>query len=261
MFEKFSPAARRAVVLAQEEARALDHHNIHPLHLLIALTRDDDTIAGEALYSLDVYTEELQRLTAAGIGSNLRAPAGNIPFTNESRTVLERANELHLKLNHPKVEPEHILMALTTAAPYIPSEVYTFFGITEAQLQETVARLMVTKAAPAGPTGPFTFEVQVDQHGTIHHGSAASNSRTAKFTLHPGELFSVSHDGAIDENARFLDYEAAREDAYEFYGDVVILTSHQKDIDALDRNGNRIKVGEATVWTPEPIVNRLVFID
>jgi ATP-dependent Clp protease ATP-binding subunit ClpC len=152
MFEKFTPEARRAVVLAQEEARALNHHNIHPLHLLIALTRDDDTIAGEALYSLDVYTEELQRLTAACIGSNLMAPAATIPFTNESRTVLERANELHLKLNHPKVGPEHILMALTTASPYIPSEVYTFFGITEAQLQETVARLMVTKAAPSGPT-------------------------------------------------------------------------------------------------------------
>lgn len=261
MFEKFTPEARRAVVLAQEEARALNHHHIHPLHLLIALTRDEDNIAGEALYSLDVYTEDLQRLTAARIGSNLRAPAGNIPFTNESRTVLERAHELHLKLSHPAVGPEHILMALTTMSPYIPSEVYAFFGITVAQLQEAVALLMVTEAAPSGPTGPFTFEVQVDQHGAIHHGSAASNSRKAKFTLHPGELFSVSHDGAIDENARFLDYEAAREDAYEFYGDVVILTSHQKDIDALDRAGNRIKVGEATVWTPEPIASRLVFLD
>lgn len=261
MFEKFSPEARRAVVLSQEEARALNHHSIHPLHLLIALTRDEENIAGEALYDLDIYTEELQRLTAARIGPNLRTPAGNIPFTKESRTVLERAHELHLKLDHPSVGPEHILMSLTTLDAVIPSEVYTFFGITEAQLQEAVARLMVTGAAPSGPTGPFTFHVQVDQHGAIHRGSAASNSRKAKFTLHPGELFSVSHDGAINENARFLDYEAAREDAFEFYGDVVILTSHKKDIDALDRNGNRIKVGEATVWTPEPIASRLVFLD
>jgi hypothetical protein len=42
---------------------------------------------------------------------------------------------------------------------------------------------------------------------------------------------------------------------------VVTLTSHQKDIDAMDRRGDRIKVGEVTVWTPEPIENRLVFLD
>jgi ATP-dependent Clp protease ATP-binding subunit ClpA len=260
MFEKYNPEARRAVVLAQEAARELNHTFINPEHLLIALTRDEG-MAGEALDSLYFDTTELQDLTTRLLGRGTTAPAGNIPFTKQSRAVLERAHELHFKLSHQKVGPEHILMALTTLDDAIPSEVYAFFDTTEAQLQEAVARSMVTGAAPSGPTGPFTFYVQVDPYGTIHRDLAASTSRKAKFTLHPGELFSVCHDGAIDENARFLDYEAARDDAAEFYGDVVILTSRQKDIDAVDRSGDRIKVGEVTVWTPEPIVNRLVFLD
>lgn len=257
MFEKFTPEARRVVVLAQEDARELNHHFIHPEHLLISLTRDEG-IAGEALDSQYFDTAELQDMTTARLGRDLRAPAGNIPFTKQSRSVLERAHELHLKLGHPKVGPEHILMALTTLDGAIAPQIYGFFNTDEASLQETIATLMVTGATPSGPAGPFTFHVQVDQHGTVHRGSAASNSRKGTFVLHPGEFFSVSRDGVIDETVRFLDYAAAGKIADENHADVVILTSHQKDIDATDRHGSLIKIGEATVWTPESIANRAV---
>lgn len=260
MFEKFTPAARFAVILAQEEARELCHDRISPLHLVIALTRDDG-IAGDVLRSLNIDTATLRNQAVIILGQHDVGPAGTIPFTHNSRLALELAFKLHLKLGHPHVGPEHILMALTTLDEIFLAWLYGTFRITETQLREAIARLMVTSAMSSGPNGPFTFHVQVDQHGAIHEGSAASNSRKAKFTLHPGELFSVSHNGTIDENARFLDYAAARDEAAEFYGDVVILTAQRKDIDALDRDGNRIKVGEATVWHPEAISNRLVFID
>ncbi|WP_427019359.1 Clp protease N-terminal domain-containing protein (plasmid) [Pseudarthrobacter sp. P1] len=261
MFEKFTPDARRIVALALEEARGLNHRFIHTDHLLIALSRDDG-LAGEALGYLCMGAAALQDLATGRLGGGTTAPAGHIPFSGQVYAVFERAHELHLRLGHPEVGPEHILLAMTTLDNAIAPEIYSFFDTTEAQLQESVARQMVTGVDSSGPAGPFSFRVRVDSHGTVHGGSAsATNSRKAEFTLHPGELFSVSEDGTIDENARFLDYTAAARAAAESYGEVVILTSHRKDIDALDRHGNRIKVGEVTVWTPEPIHQRLVFLD
>jgi hypothetical protein len=259
MFEKFNPEARRVVVHAQEDARGLNHDLITPEHLLISLTRDEG-IAGRALDSLYADTFELTDVVAGHYGRATTAPAGNIPFSRESRSVLERAHELHLHLGHPQVGPEHILMAMTSLDGIISPEMYVFLGTTEEKLQELIATLMVRGTEPADPTGPFTFHVQIDRYGTVHGGSAASNSRKAKFTLHPGEFFSVSQDGTVDESVRLLDYAAASKIADQNYADVVILTSRQKDIDAIDRNGVSVKVGEVTVWTPEPISSRVVLL-
>jgi hypothetical protein len=256
MFEKFNPEARRVVVHAQEDARGLNHNFISPEHLLISLTRDEG-IAGKALASLYVDTFELTDAVAEHYDRAATTPAGNIPFTRASRSVLERAHELHFHLGHPQVGPEHILMAMTSLDGIISTEMYAFLDTTEAQLQELIATLMVRGTEPAGP---FTFHVQVDQYGTVHGGSAASNSRKAKFTLHPGEFFSVSQDGTVDESVRLLDYAAVSKIADQNYADVVILTSRQKDIDAIDRNGVSVKVGEVTVWTPEPISSRVVLL-
>jgi hypothetical protein len=256
MFEKFNPEARRVVVHAQEDARGLNHNFISPEHLLISLTRDEG-IAGKALDSLYVDTFELTDAVAEHYDRAATTPAGNIPFTRASRSVLERAHELHFHLGHPQVGPEHILMAMTSLDGIISTEMYAFLDTTEAQLQELIATLMVRGTEPAGP---FTFHVQVDQYGTVHGGSAASNSRKAKFTLHPGEFFSVSQDGTVDESVRLLDYAAVSKIADQNYADVVILTSRQKDIDAIDRNGVSVKVGEVTVWTPEPISSRVVLL-
>ncbi|MBM2621065.1 ATP-dependent Clp protease ATP-binding subunit [Actinoplanes sp. LDG1-06] len=109
MFERFTDRARRVVVLAQEEARTLNHNYIGTEHLLLGLIREGDGIAGQALHSAGV--------TLDGVRAQLEeraetSPAGHIPFTPRAKKVLELALREALQLGHNYIGTEHILLGL-----------------------------------------------------------------------------------------------------------------------------------------------------
>ena len=112
MFERFTDRARRVIVLAQEEARALQHNYIGTEHLLLGLIREGEGVAAKALASKGVELDATRKQVEEMIGKGNAAPNGHIPFTPHAKQVLEFSLREALQLGHSYIGTEHILLGL-----------------------------------------------------------------------------------------------------------------------------------------------------
>ena len=112
MFERFTDRARRVIVLAQEEARALQHNYIGTEHLLLGLIREGEGIAAKALTAKGVSLDDTRKQVEEMIGKGTAAPNGHIPFTPHAKQVLELSLREALQLGHSYIGTEHILLGL-----------------------------------------------------------------------------------------------------------------------------------------------------
>lgn len=88
MFERFTEQSRRVVVLAQDEARRLNHHYIGTEHLLLGLLREEDGLAARVLESLGVTLDRIREQVARLVGAGEEVTSGQIPFTPRAKKVL-----------------------------------------------------------------------------------------------------------------------------------------------------------------------------
>ena len=124
MFERFTDRARRVIVLAQEEARTLQHNYIGTEHLLLGLIREGDGVAAKALASKGVTLDDTRKQVEEMIGKGNATPNGHIPFTPHARQVLELSLREALQLGHSYIGTEHIpVMARATARVIWPTPV------------------------------------------------------------------------------------------------------------------------------------------
>ena len=112
MFERFTDRARRVVVLAQEEARMLNHNYIGTEHILLGLIHEGEGVAAKALESLGISLEAVRQQVEEMIGQGQQAPSGHIPFTPRAKKVLELSLREALQLGHNYIGTEHILLGL-----------------------------------------------------------------------------------------------------------------------------------------------------
>ena len=112
MFERFTDRARRVVVLAQEEARMLNHNYIGTEHILLGLIHEGEGVAAKALESLSISLDGVREQVQEIIGQGQQAPSGHIPFTPRAKKVLELSLREALQLGHNYIGTEHILMGL-----------------------------------------------------------------------------------------------------------------------------------------------------
>jgi ATP-dependent Clp protease ATP-binding subunit ClpC len=112
VFERFTDHARRIVVKAQEEARALGHDYIGTEHILLGLIREHDSVAAQALAALGISYEAARRQLEDNAGPSQQEPAGHIPFTPGAKKVLELSLREALQLNHTYIGTEHILLGV-----------------------------------------------------------------------------------------------------------------------------------------------------
>ena len=111
MFERFTDRARRVVVLAQEEARGLNHNYIGTEHLLLGLL-EPGGIAAQALTRFGMTATGTRDEVAARVGRGSQPPKGRIPFTPRAKKVLELSLREALSLSHNYIGTEHILLGL-----------------------------------------------------------------------------------------------------------------------------------------------------
>ena len=112
MFERFTDRARRVVVLAQEEARMLNHNYIGTEHILLGLIHEGEGVAAKALESLGISLEAVRQKVEEIIGHGQQSPSGHIPFTPRAKKVLELSLREALQINHSYIGTEHILLGL-----------------------------------------------------------------------------------------------------------------------------------------------------
>ena len=171
MFERFTDRARRVVVLAQEEARMLNHNYIGTEHILLGLIHEGEGVAAKGLESLGISLEAVRAQVEEIIGQGQQAPSGHIPFTPRAKKVLELSLREALQLGHNYIGTEHILLGLIREGEGVAAQVLVKLGADLTRVRQQVIQLLsgyqgketVTQGGPAEGT-PSTSLV-LDQFG------------------------------------------------------------------------------------------------
>ena len=153
MFERFTDQARRVVVLAQEEARRLDHNYIGTEHILLGLLRDGEGVAVEALDGLGVSLEETRAKVGEIIGHGSDQQSGHIPFTPRAKKVLELSLREALELGTDYIGTEHILLGLIREGQGVAAQVLVDLGAGLDQTREKVLELIREGGPEDEPAG------------------------------------------------------------------------------------------------------------
>ena len=138
MFERFTDRARRVVVLAQEEARLLNHNYIGTEHILLGLIHEGEGVAAKALESLGISLEAVRAQVEEIIGHGGQAPSGHIPFTPRAKKVLELSLREALRLKHRSIGTEHVLLGLIREGQGLGALVLAEAKVDLAELRRTV---------------------------------------------------------------------------------------------------------------------------
>ena len=142
MFERFTDRARRVVVLAQEEARMLNHNYIGTEHILLGLIHEGEGVAAKALESLGISLEGVREQVEEIIGQGQTAPAGHIPFTPRAKKVLELSLREALQLGHNYIGTEHILLGLIREGEGVAAQVLQKLGADLNRVRTQVIQLL-----------------------------------------------------------------------------------------------------------------------
>jgi ATP-dependent Clp protease ATP-binding subunit ClpC len=142
VFERFTDRARRVVVLAQEEARLLDHHYIGTEHLLLGLIQEQDGVAAQALVAMGVKLETVRYQVEEMIGRGQDVPGGHIPFTPRAKKVLELSLREALQLGHNYIGTEHILLGLVREGDGVAAQVLNNLEVNLDRVRQTVIQLL-----------------------------------------------------------------------------------------------------------------------
>ncbi len=172
MFERFTDRARRVVVLAQEEARILNHNYIGTEHILLGLLNEGEGIAAKALESLGISLVAVREQVVEIIGQGQQAPTGHIPFTPRAKKVLELSLREALQLGHNYIGTEHILLGLIREGEGVAAQVLQKLGAELQKVRQQVIQLLAGPAgseeqASAGPSGSTRSESSQSGGSTV----------------------------------------------------------------------------------------------
>jgi ATP-dependent Clp protease ATP-binding subunit ClpA len=188
MFEKFTDRARRVIVLAQEEARMLNHGFIGTEHLLLGLSHEGEGIAARALEAVGISLEAVREQVAEIIGRGEGQPAGHIPFTPRAKKVLELSLREALQLGHDYIGTEHILLGLIREGEGVAAQVMVRLGLDLNRVRRQVIELAgapggdapeTTPTAWAGRRGPIAFRREREVTGRLVGQVTAIEARLA----------------------------------------------------------------------------------
>ena len=142
MFERFTDRARRVVVLAQEEAKMLNHNYIGTEHILLGLIHEGEGVAAKALESLGVSLDAVRERVQDIIGQGQQQPTGHIPFTPRAKKVLELSLREALQLGHNYIGTEHILLGLIREGEGVAAQVLVQLGADLNKVRQQVIQLL-----------------------------------------------------------------------------------------------------------------------
>jgi ATP-dependent Clp protease ATP-binding subunit ClpC len=165
MFERFSDPARRVVVLAQEEARLLNHNYIGTEHILLGVIHEGEGVAARALRSLGINLDAVRQEVDEIIGRGGSPPSGHIPFTPRAKKVLELSLREALQLGHNYIGTEHILLGLLREGEGVACQVLVNLGANLPTVRARVYELLAGGAteettAERVPIPPLSSELR-----------------------------------------------------------------------------------------------------
>ncbi|MDF2744953.1 MAG: clpC3 [Actinomycetia bacterium] len=163
MFERFTDRARRVVVLAQEEARHLNHSYIGTEHILLGLIHEGDGVAARSLEALDISLEAVRTQVQEIVGHGDEAPTGHIPFTPRAKKVLELSLREAMSLGHNYIGTEHILLGLIREGGGVAAQVLVKEGGSLDRVRQQVIQLLAGYVGGAQPEQVAGMSTRITQ--------------------------------------------------------------------------------------------------
>jgi len=167
MFERFTDRARRVIVLAQDEAKLLNHNYIGTEHILLGLIHEGEGVAAQALEQLGVTLEKVRAQLEEIIGHGQNPPTGHIPFTPRAKKVLELSLREALQMNHSYIGTEHVLLGICREGEGVAAQVLIKLGIDLGRVRSTVMQLMQGTNQENDSRGPEPVEVGAGVGGRV----------------------------------------------------------------------------------------------
>ena len=190
MFERFTDRARRVVVLAQEEARLLNHNYIGTEHILLGLIHEGEGVAAKALESLNISLESVREQVTEIIGKGQTAPAGHIPFTPRAKKVLELSLREALQLGHNYIGTEHILLGLIREGEGVAAQVLQKLGADLNRVRQQTIQLLSGGSSDTG--------AGEKQGAGVGPGSGSSKEGSTVLDQFGRNLTQAARDGELD---------------------------------------------------------------
>ncbi|NLA09529.1 MAG: ATP-dependent Clp protease ATP-binding subunit [Microbacteriaceae bacterium] len=188
MFERFTDRARRVVVLAQEEAKMLNHNYIGTEHILLGLIHEGEGVAAKALESLGISLDAVREQVQDIIGQGQQQPTGHIPFTPRAKKVLELSLREALQLGHNYIGTEHILLGLIREGEGVAAQVLVKLGADLNKVRQQVIQLL------SGYQGKEPAAVS----GAAHNDSQATQGGSAVLDQFGRNLTQAARDNKLD---------------------------------------------------------------
>ncbi len=183
MFERFTDRARRVVVLAQEEARLLNHNYIGTEHILLGLIHEGEGVAAKALEQLGIGLDAVRAQVEEIIGQGSQAPSGHIPFTPRAKKVLELSLREALQLGHNYIGTEHILLGLIREGEGVASQVLQKLGAELSRVRSTVIQLLSGYQSGSGAAGSAGTQEKGQQPAGVAAGSNQGDGQQGSLVL------------------------------------------------------------------------------
>ena len=188
MFERFTDRARRVVVLAQEEAKMLNHNYIGTEHILLGLIHEGEGVAAKALESLGISLDAVREQVQDIIGQGQQQPTGHIPFTPRAKKVLELSLREALQLGHNYIGTEHILLGLIREGEGVAAQVLVKLGADLNKVRQQVIQLL------SGAPGRETASVGAQ----ANEGPASAQGGSQVLDQFGRNLTQAARDGKLD---------------------------------------------------------------
>jgi len=172
LFERFTDRARRVLVLAQEEARLLNHNFLGTEHILLGLIHEGEGVAAKALESLGISLEAVREKVEETIGPAGTAASGAPPFTPRAKKVLELSLREALQLGHNYIGTEHLLLGLIREGEGVAAQVLVSLGADLSRVRQQVIQLLSgygggKEGAPQGAAGPQGAQAGENPSGSL----------------------------------------------------------------------------------------------
>src|SRR5919106_1702131 len=153
MFERFTDRARRVVVLAQEEARLLNHNSIGTEHLLLGLVHEGQGVAAQTLEALDIRLPVVRRAVEREVQRGSSPAVGPPQFTPRAKQALEDALRESLQLGHNYIGTEHVLLGLLRSDESTAARVLNELGASFERVRVQVIEVLADRPVPPEESG------------------------------------------------------------------------------------------------------------
>jgi hypothetical protein len=199
VFERFTDRGRRVLVLAQEEARLLDHPFIGTEHLLLGLLHEGDGLAAKSLTSLGVSLDAARRAVGERTRPLPSGARGSPPLTPEAKQLLELSLREALQLGHNGIDTEHLLLGLARQGESGAFQVLASLGVDLDQVRRTLLSFMSEPGYVPSDEGAIAGDASRAHRNDLRRARLDPPRRRAVVASQapPGDLDSDSgaHDG------------------------------------------------------------------